>query len=212
MTTLKCLQSVVNIQSQVCGKRTQIPGGAHRDYEEKNKFQMFSDNNILKVETNGQKRWDDSLLTKEEVKAVVMSKKEASLRREKIKEYAVTHRKSAESYQKLSNAKWKYWLDEWVDTQRSAVDAASASVHGRSAAAAKAGSSDKTAARIAMHMAGDRELRLILKWNQETQPIDSLPSSSSYSGEDKDPWLRNCGDEFLQDAVPFEDEPRVNDE
>lgn len=38
----------------------------------------------------------------------------------------------------------------------SIVDAASASVHGRSAAAAKASSSDKTAARIAMHMAGDR--------------------------------------------------------
>ncbi|ESQ41290.1 hypothetical protein EUTSA_v10013564mg [Eutrema salsugineum] len=117
MTTLKCLQSVVNIQSQVCGKRTQIPGGAPRDYEDNNKFQMFSEN-ILKVDTNGQKRWDDSLLTKEEAKAVVMSKKEASLRRERIKEYAVTHRKSAESYQKRSNTKWKYWLDEWVDTQR----------------------------------------------------------------------------------------------
>ncbi|KAF4402035.1 hypothetical protein G4B88_017547 [Cannabis sativa] len=38
----------------------------------------------------------------------------------------------------------------------SIVDAASASVHGRSAAAAKAGSSDKTAARIAMHRAGER--------------------------------------------------------
>lgn len=38
----------------------------------------------------------------------------------------------------------------------SIVDAASASVHGRSAAAAKASSSDKTASRIAMHVAGDR--------------------------------------------------------
>ncbi|OVA11855.1 Cyclophilin-like peptidyl-prolyl cis-trans isomerase domain [Macleaya cordata] len=38
----------------------------------------------------------------------------------------------------------------------SIVDAASASVHGRSAAAAKAASSDKAAARIAMHMAGER--------------------------------------------------------
>ncbi|KAL9264886.1 Peptidyl-prolyl cis-trans isomerase CYP65-like protein [Drosera capensis] len=36
------------------------------------------------------------------------------------------------------------------------VDAASASVHGRSAAAAKAASADKTAARVAMHMAGER--------------------------------------------------------
>jgi hypothetical protein len=71
----------------------------------------------FQVDTNGQKRWDDSLLTKEEKEAVVMSKKEASLRRERIKEYAVTHRKSAESYQKRSNTKWKYWLDEWVDTQ-----------------------------------------------------------------------------------------------
>lgn len=38
----------------------------------------------------------------------------------------------------------------------SIVDAASASVHGRSAAAAKASSGDKTAARIAMHLAGER--------------------------------------------------------
>lgn len=38
----------------------------------------------------------------------------------------------------------------------SVVDAASASVHGRSAAAAKSGTAEKTAARIAMHMAGDR--------------------------------------------------------
>lgn len=38
----------------------------------------------------------------------------------------------------------------------SIVDAASASVHGRSAAAAKAATPDKVAARIALHMAGER--------------------------------------------------------
>lgn len=38
----------------------------------------------------------------------------------------------------------------------SIVDAASASVNGRSAAAAKTASSDKVAARIALHMAGER--------------------------------------------------------
>ncbi|KAB1214909.1 Peptidyl-prolyl cis-trans isomerase-like 2 [Morella rubra] len=48
-------------------------------------------------------------------------------------------------------------LDGEVRAQAfSIVDAASASVHGRSAAAAKAASSDKTAAKIAMHMAGER--------------------------------------------------------
>lgn len=39
----------------------------------------------------------------------------------------------------------------------SIVDAASAAVHGRSASAAKAASNDKTASRIAMHMAGERD-------------------------------------------------------
>lgn len=38
----------------------------------------------------------------------------------------------------------------------SIVDAASASVHGRTAAAAKTASDDKTAARIALHLAGER--------------------------------------------------------
>ncbi|CAA0412706.1 unnamed protein product [Arabidopsis thaliana] len=51
----------------------------------------------------------------------------------------------------------------------SVVDAASASVFGRSADAAKAGSSDKTAARIAMHMAGDRT------------PVNSKMVKSRYS-------------------------------
>ncbi|XP_010547325.1 PREDICTED: protein IQ-DOMAIN 14 isoform X2 [Tarenaya hassleriana] len=116
MTTLKCLQSVVNIQSQVCAKRTQIPGSDLKHYEESKEFQTFKDK-IIKVDTNSPKRWDDSLMTKEEAEALAMSKKEAALRREKIREYAVTHRKSAESYQKRHNTRWKYWLDQWVDTQ-----------------------------------------------------------------------------------------------
>lgn len=34
-----------------------------------------------------------------------------------LKLFLCEHQKSAESYQKRSNTKWKYWLDEWVDTQ-----------------------------------------------------------------------------------------------
>lgn len=49
----------------------------------------------------------------------------------------------------------------------SVVDAASAAVHGRSAAAAKSDASNKTAARIAMHMAGERtpvNAKLVSSW------------------------------------------------
>lgn len=52
----------------------------------------------------------------------------------------------------------------------SIVDAASAAVHGRSAAAAKSDASHKTAARIAMHMAGERT------------PVNAKLVSSSLSG------------------------------
>ncbi|CAA7037165.1 unnamed protein product [Microthlaspi erraticum] len=46
----------------------------------------------------------------------------------------------------------------------------------------------------------------------ETQPIDSLPSSPSHSGEDKDAWIRNHDDELIQDTAPFEDDAWINDE
>ncbi|CAF1931513.1 unnamed protein product [Brassica oleracea var. botrytis] len=48
--------------------------------------------------------------------------------------------------------------------------------------------------------------------NQDTQPIDSLPSSPSDSGEEKDGFFGNLGDEFMNDTVPFEDDAWINDE
>ncbi|GKU92232.1 hypothetical protein SLEP1_g5989 [Rubroshorea leprosula] len=116
MTTLKCLQSMVNIQSQVCARRFQIAETASHFDENKQLPQTFKDK-IIKVDTNSQKRWDDSTLTKKEAEAMVLSKKEAAIKRERIKEYAYTHRKSAECELNKGNGRWKYWLDNWVDTQ-----------------------------------------------------------------------------------------------
>ncbi|KAF8045322.1 hypothetical protein N665_5191s0002 [Sinapis alba] len=48
--------------------------------------------------------------------------------------------------------------------------------------------------------------------DQETQPIDSLPSSPSDSGEEKDGCIGNFGDDFMQDTVPFEDDAWISDE
>lgn len=57
----------------------------------------------------------------------------------------------------------------------SIVDAASASVHGRTAAAAKTASDDKTAARIALHMAGERA-PVNAKLVSYFQPRSGIPS------------------------------------
>ncbi|KAF4347635.1 hypothetical protein G4B88_009777 [Cannabis sativa] len=64
-----------------------------------------------------QRRWDDSLLSKENADALFMSKREAMLKRERIKEYWYAHRNSAESDRNKVNGRWRYWLEQWVDTQ-----------------------------------------------------------------------------------------------
>ncbi|GMI72643.1 IQ-domain 11 [Hibiscus trionum] len=114
MATLKCLQSIVNIQSQVCAKRFQMAEGTWQ-YDETKQLVTLEDK-IIKVDINSQRRWDDSILTKEEAEAMVLSKKEAAIKRERIKEYSCVHRKSAESEQNKGNGRLKYWLDKWVDT------------------------------------------------------------------------------------------------
>ncbi|XP_052192170.1 protein IQ-DOMAIN 11-like [Diospyros lotus] len=109
ITTLKCLQSVVSIQSQVCAKRFQMAEGTCN----------FQENRTPKTDSHSQRRWDDSLLTKDEANALSLSKREAVFKRERIKEYSSSHRRSTESEQKKVNGRLRYWLEQWVDAQLS---------------------------------------------------------------------------------------------
>uniref|UniRef100_A0A5B6ZII4 DUF4005 domain-containing protein n=2 Tax=Davidia involucrata TaxID=16924 RepID=A0A5B6ZII4_DAVIN len=115
ITTLKCLQSIVNIQSQVCAKRCQTVDETWHCHENK-ELQDFRDREI-KINSNIQRRWDDSVLSEEEANALFLSKREALIKRERIKEYALSHRRSTESEQNKLNGRWRYWLEQWVDTQ-----------------------------------------------------------------------------------------------
>ncbi|KAG8391165.1 hypothetical protein BUALT_Bualt01G0159400 [Buddleja alternifolia] len=114
INTLKCLQSIVNIQSEVCSKRCErIKDSLHcPEY----KSQDFREKDI-KVDINSQKRWDDSTLTKEELKALSLTKRDASIRRERIKEYYLSHRRSAETERDKVYGRRRYWLEQWIDAQ-----------------------------------------------------------------------------------------------
>ncbi|KAJ6392833.1 hypothetical protein OIU77_022336 [Salix suchowensis] len=115
MTTLKCLQSIVNIQSKVCAKRIlKVEGGW--TCSENTQLENSSDK-IIKMDMNSERRWDGSLLTKEEANASSLSKKEAAMKRERIREYWFNRRNSAESERRKPSGRWRYWLDQWVDTQ-----------------------------------------------------------------------------------------------
>ncbi|XP_076925137.1 protein IQ-DOMAIN 11-like [Bidens hawaiensis] len=111
VTTLKRLQSVVNIHSQACAKRIQVANSGFYD-----NYQELRGKDI-KMDMNSQKRWDDSILTKEEEDAMLFSKRVAAIKRERIREYALNHRMSTESEQSKVNMKWRYWLERWVDTE-----------------------------------------------------------------------------------------------
>ncbi|KAI7742244.1 hypothetical protein M8C21_033977 [Ambrosia artemisiifolia] len=111
VTTLKRLQSVVNIHSQACAKRIQVANCSFHD-----NYQEYRGKDI-KIDVNSQKRWDDSILTKEEEDAMLLGKREAAMKRERIREYALNHRMSTESEQSKVNMKWRYWLEHWVDTE-----------------------------------------------------------------------------------------------
>ncbi|XP_021804175.1 protein IQ-DOMAIN 14 [Prunus avium] len=117
MTTLKCLQSIINIQSHACARRFQTIEDAYH-CDEHNQFQNLRDK-IIRMDSNSQRRWDGSLISKEDAEALFLSKKEAMLKRERIREYSYTHRKSAESERNKVKGRWRYWLDQWVDTQLS---------------------------------------------------------------------------------------------
>ncbi|XP_062174909.1 protein IQ-DOMAIN 11 [Alnus glutinosa] len=115
ITTLKCLQSIVNIQSQVCTRRFEMAEGDSK-YDRSKELPTLRDK-IITMDSNSQRRWVDSILSKEEAEALYLSKKEAMIKRERIKDYSFSHRKSAESERNKVNGRWRYWLDEWVDTQ-----------------------------------------------------------------------------------------------
>ncbi|KAI6670304.1 hypothetical protein NL676_005189 [Syzygium grande] len=112
MTTLKRLQSIVDINSQVCATRSHnVQRNLHCDENCQIKHIRY------KVDKNSQRRWDDSLLSKKDAEALFSSKKEAALKRERIKGYSFNHRKSAESEHRKPSGRWRYWLEQWVDTQ-----------------------------------------------------------------------------------------------
>ncbi|KAK7258195.1 hypothetical protein RIF29_32711 [Crotalaria pallida] len=117
MSTLKCLQSIVSIQTKVCARRLQMVEGRCNCAE--NEEIQDSNDKIIRMDSNSERKWDDSTLLKEDAEAYCINKKEATLKRERIKEYSFNHRRSAESERNKVQGRWRYWLEQWVDTQLS---------------------------------------------------------------------------------------------
>ncbi|KAK2428036.1 Protein of unknown function (DUF4005) [Trifolium repens] len=109
MSTLKCLQSIVSIQSQVIARKLQMVEGRF-DYGEYEEMQDSRDK-IIRMDSNSERKLDSNILVKKEVNSPSMSKKELSLRNEGVKEYSYHHRISTESERNKINGRGRYWMD-----------------------------------------------------------------------------------------------------
>ncbi|XP_017257446.1 protein IQ-DOMAIN 11 [Daucus carota subsp. sativus] len=104
--TLNKLQSIANIQSQVRAKRSQMLDDP-----------SCSKDKDIKIDLKSQRRWDDSLLTKEEENDLCSSKRMAAIKRERIKQFSFRNRRPAGLEQNKIDGRWRYWLEQCVDTR-----------------------------------------------------------------------------------------------
>lgn len=115
MSTLKCLQSIVSIQSQVISRKLQMVE-RKLNCGEHEKIQGSRDK-IIRMDSNSERKQDNNILLKTEVDSSSISKKEAIIRKERVKEYPYNHRKSAES--ERHNGRWKYRMEQWTHNSKS---------------------------------------------------------------------------------------------
>lgn len=106
--TLKRLQSIVSIQSELHAQSCNLVKNT-ADLQEK----QYQD---IKIDMNSHRGWDNRILSKEEANAMFLSKMDASMKRERIREYWLTHRRSSEGEWR-PHIKQRYWLEQWVDAQ-----------------------------------------------------------------------------------------------
>lgn len=115
-TTLRCMQTLARVQSQIRSRRIWMT-------EENQALQRQL---LLKREREFEKwrmgeEWDDSMQSKDQIEASLMSKQEAAIRRERALAYAFSHqwKSSSRSMTPLftdpNNPQWGWsWLERWM--------------------------------------------------------------------------------------------------
>lgn len=113
-TTLRCMQTLARVQSQIHTRRVRM--------SEEN--QALQRQLLLKNETELERSrmgdgWDDSAQSKEQIETSLLNKQEAALRRERALAYAFSHQWKNSSKSALfmdpRNPHWGWsWLERWM--------------------------------------------------------------------------------------------------
>ncbi|KAG2279286.1 hypothetical protein Bca52824_050506 [Brassica carinata] len=116
--TLKCMQTLSRVQSQIRARRIRMS----EENQARQKQLLQKHAKELAGLKNGD-NWDDSIQSKEKVEAKLLSKYEATMRRERALAYAYTHQQNWKNNSKSgnpmfmdpSNPTWGWsWLERWM--------------------------------------------------------------------------------------------------
>lgn len=131
-TTLKCMQTLARVQSQIRERRIRM---SEENQALQRQLQQKRDKELEKLRTSIGEEWNDSTQSKEQVEAKLQSRQEAAMRRERALAYAFSHQqmwknssKSANpTFMDPKNPHWGWsWLERWMAARpwecRSAMD------------------------------------------------------------------------------------------
>ncbi|MQL72398.1 hypothetical protein Taro_004732 [Colocasia esculenta] len=126
--TLKSLQSLIKIQQQVREHRVRMSDDKRVSEHTERIRQMSRDIGDVNIKEQGnENRWDSSSLSKEAIKAIIINRQEAAVRRERALEYATSQRQKMNprrhslcTDKELETDGTNHglsWLEQWVETQ-----------------------------------------------------------------------------------------------
>ncbi|CAM8933017.1 unnamed protein product [Rhodiola kirilowii] len=118
-TTLRYMQTLAHIQSQVRARRNRM---SEENQALKRQLQQKHEKELERLRSSGGENWNDSQQSKEKIEARLLSKQEATMRRERALAYAYSHqtlKNSSKSEQFTfldpNNPQWGWsWLERWM--------------------------------------------------------------------------------------------------
>uniref|UniRef100_A0A7N0ZV29 Uncharacterized protein n=1 Tax=Kalanchoe fedtschenkoi TaxID=63787 RepID=A0A7N0ZV29_KALFE len=138
-TTLRYMQTLAYVQSQIRARRNRM---SEENQALKRQLQQKHEKELERLRFSGGENWNDSQHSKEKIEARLLSKQEATMRRERALAYAYSHQTvknslKSEQFTFLdpNNPQWGWsWIERWMAARpwesRSIIDKEVASDRG----------------------------------------------------------------------------------
>ncbi|KAL8090493.1 protein IQ-DOMAIN 3 [Apium graveolens] len=210
-TTLRCMQTLARVQSQIRTRRLRM---SEENQALQRQLLQKHEKEADRLRSSAGEDWNDSAQSKEQVDANLQQKQEAAIRRERALAYAYSHQRllrnssksSNPTFMDPSNPHWGWsWLERWMASRpwesRNATDrelnSDRASVNSATSHAISVGARrDLNFGNRLLSPAGQKLSRPPSRQSPSTPP-SKAPSSSSIGGKMRPPSPRgsNCGTE-----------------